>query len=139
MTSFPFLAPLAHVLPDTPTQLHNAAAVPAVTPVAPASAGRRVADGLPEEMNVGVNAAAKPTGPVKPTDREQAALDEINQALALASIGLQFEFDKESEQMIARVVDISTGELIRQMPSEEMLQVARTLDKLQGLIFQRAA
>lgn len=125
MSSLTPLAALPNVLPDTRPKPNNAVA--AVQAVAPAVPSRRVADGLPEEV------------PLEPTEREQAALAEINQALALASIGLQFEFDKESDQMIARVVDISSGELIRQMPSEEMLQVAKMLDKLQGLIFQRVA
>lgn len=66
--------------------------------------------------------------------QERAALAEINQTLKMASIGVQFEFDKESDTMIVKVVDVDSGELIRQMPSEEVLRISRALGRLQGLL-----
>lgn len=63
-----------------------------------------------------------------------AALDEINQSLRMATIGVRFEFDKEADTLITKIVDTQSGEMIRQMPSEEMLQVSRALGKLQGLL-----
>jgi flagellar protein FlaG len=75
----------------------------------------------------------KNTPEATPT-QASAALDEINQALKMASIGVQFEFDKEANTMIAKVVDVETGQVIRQMPSEEMVQVSKVLGKLQGLL-----
>ena len=66
--------------------------------------------------------------------QERAALAEINRTLKMASIGVQFEFDKESDTMIVKVVDVDSGELIRQMPSEEVLRISRALGRLQGLL-----
>lgn len=68
---------------------------------------------------------------------ESATLVEINQALEMAAIGLQFEFDKEADKMIAKVVDVGSGEVIRQMPSEEVVRISKALGKLQGLLMHQ--
>ena len=70
--------------------------------------------------------------------QERAALADINETLRMASIGVQFEFDKEADTMIVKVVDIESGELIRQMPSEEVVRISRALGKLQGLLVHQA-
>ena len=67
----------------------------------------------------------------------QAALAEINQTMQMASIGVRFEFDKEAETMIAKVVDVETGVLIRQMPSAEVVHISKVLGKLQGLLVRQ--
>lgn len=76
--------------------------------------------------------------PLIAAERAQAALAEINQTLQLASIGVRFEFDKEADVMIAKVVDAQSGEVIRQMPTEEVLHISRSLGKLQGLLVHDA-
>ena len=40
---------------------------------------------------------------------------------------------------IVRITDGETGEMIRQIPSEEMLEIARSLDKMQGLLLRQEA
>jgi flagellar protein FlaG len=66
--------------------------------------------------------------------QQRAAMAEVNQTLRMASIGVQFEFDKEADTMVVKVVDVESGELIRQMPSEEVVRISRALGKLQGLL-----
>jgi len=63
-----------------------------------------------------------------------SAVEDINQALKLAAIGVQFEFDKEADTMITKVVDVETGDVIRQMPSEEVVRFSKAAGKLQGLL-----
>lgn len=63
-----------------------------------------------------------------------AALAEVNQTMRMASIGVRFEFDKDADIMIAKVVDVETGAVIRQMPSAEVVRIAKVLGKLQGLL-----
>ena len=83
-------------------------------------------------------AAASPPEPASAPKGERAALAEINQTLMVASIGVQFEFDKEVDTMIVKVVDVESGELIRQMPSEEVVRISKALGKLQGLLVHQA-
>lgn len=71
-------------------------------------------------------------------ERERSALAEINESLRMAAVGVQFEFDKEADTMIVKVVDVESGELIRQMPSEEVVRISKALGKLQGLLVHHA-
>lgn len=97
-------------------------------PASPAAAGRA---GAAREVPAETKAAAAP-------ERERSALAEINESLRMSAIGVQFEFDKEADTMIVKVVDVESGELIRQMPSEEVVRISRALGKLQGLLVHHA-
>jgi len=68
----------------------------------------------------------------------QQAVEKINEAIKSmgASSNLEFSMDDETETVVVRVVDKQTNEVIRQIPSEEVLQIAKALDKLQGLLVQ---
>ena len=69
---------------------------------------------------------------------ESGVLDEVNKSLTLAAIGVQLEFDRETHVVIARVVDVATGELIRQMPSEEVMLLSKALGRLHDLLVHQA-
>jgi flagellar protein FlaG len=72
-------------------------------------------------------------------DQTKAALAEINHTLQMASVGVRFELDREADILVTKVVDEKSGELIRQMPSEEALRVSKALGKLQGLLVRDSA
>lgn len=52
---------------------------------------------------------------------------------------VQFSSDAESGRVVVRVVNPDTGELVRQIPSEDALSLARALGKLQGVFLQQKA
>lgn len=52
---------------------------------------------------------------------------------------LQFSIDDDTGKTIVRVSDAQTGEMIRQIPSEELLDIARSLDKMQGMLLRQKA
>jgi flagellar protein FlaG len=52
---------------------------------------------------------------------------------------VQFSVDSQSGRAIIRVVDTGTGQLIRQIPSEEVIAIRRALDRIAGLLIQREA
>ncbi|MGY2485495.1 flagellar protein FlaG [Cupriavidus sp. CP313] len=68
-----------------------------------------------------------------------AAIGELVDALKTTTIGLRFEIDETTHRVITKVIDKETGDLIRQMPTEEVLRIARAIDKLQGLFINHAA
>lgn len=51
---------------------------------------------------------------------------------ASAERNVQFSLDAETGRSIVRIVDPKSGEVIRQIPSEAALEVARAVGKLQG-------
>lgn len=52
---------------------------------------------------------------------------------------LSFSVDEASGVRVVRIVDTTTKEVIRQYPSEEAIQLAQALDKLQGLLVREKA
>ncbi|MCC5824976.1 flagellar protein FlaG [Alkalimonas sp.] len=69
----------------------------------------------------------------EPVDKQQLqnAVDVINQAVELDQRGLSFTIDDLSGRSIIKVRDLATDELIRQIPSEEILKVAQDIKRLQ--------
>ena len=64
---------------------------------------------------------------------------EVNDFLKSSQSNLQFVVDDESKKVVVRIVDSETKQVIRQMPSEEMLAISHSLDKLAGLLIQQKA
>jgi flagellar protein FlaG len=63
------------------------------------------------------------------------AVVEVNKALEKIPTTLAFQVDESSNRFIVNVADISTGELIRQIPGDAVLRIARQLESLKGIIF----
>ena len=63
------------------------------------------------------------------------AVVEINKALEKIPTTLAFLVDESSNRFVVNVADISTGELIRQIPGDAVLRIARQLESLKGIIF----
>ena len=61
------------------------------------------------------------------------------QIQAISSNRLDFSIDESSGKTIVRVTDRESGELIRQIPSQEMLDIAGSLDRLQGILVKQQA
>ena len=61
----------------------------------------------------------------------QQAVDVVNQALALEQRSLNFSIDEGSGRSVIKVYDYKTEELIKQIPSEELLRVAQDIKRLQ--------
>ena len=69
----------------------------------------------------------------------QTAVDAANEFVKPINSAVEFSVDKDSGQMVVKVMDISTKEVIRQIPSEEMLAISKALDQIQGLLIRQKA
>ena len=83
-------------------------------------------------------AAATPLPQLRSEQMKQA-MERIRAAVAPVAQGLQFSMDEESGRTVITVVDTNTNEVIRQIPSEEVLQMSKELDRLQGLLLHHKA
>ncbi|MEN3158834.1 flagellar protein FlaG [Alkalimonas sp. NCh-2] len=79
-----------------------------------------------------------PLEPVKASKSESVARNELdeavevmNNAVAIQKRSLSFSIDDASGREVIKVVDFKTSELIRQIPSEELLKVAQDVKRLQ--------
>ena len=81
-----------------------------------------------------VDATTQPTREVV----AKAAAD-IQQFVQSMGRNLSFSVDEVSGYHVVRVVNPNTGELVRQLPSEELLKIARDFERLNNvLVSQRA-
>lgn len=67
------------------------------------------------------------------------ALKNINKIVQLQSPGLEFSVDPDSNRTIVKVIDKQTQEVLRQIPTEEALKIAKSLDQLTGLLIRQKA
>ena len=67
------------------------------------------------------------------------AAEQIQQFVSSMGRNLKFSVDETSGYHVVRVVNPDTGELVRQLPSEELLKISRDFQRLNNaLVSQRA-
>lgn len=79
--------------------------------------------------------------PAQPVSREQlkAAVNSVREYIQPFNNNLEFSINDDTKQVVVKVVDSATQEVIRQIPSEEMLAIAKALDSIKGLLFKQKA
>lgn len=70
------------------------------------------------------------------TTKVEQAVNQINQYVQTLSRDLQFSVDEDSGRTVVKVLDTETKEVIRQIPSEELLKIARHLTDGGGLLLK---
>lgn len=111
----------------------------------------------PSSLNVGLSnntaasttrateASASPTSGKISTASEPSIVDvqqatkEVEKIVQSMANNLQFSVDQDSGRTIVKLTDSQTGETIRQIPSTEMLELARDIERFQGLLLKQTA
>lgn len=88
--------------------------------------------------SVDTHAAVGKTSAPSKTELEDA-LDNINKSMQAKSQSLEFSIDQDSNRTIVKVVDQTTKEVIRQIPTPEALAISKALDNAQGLLIKQTA
>lgn len=103
----------------------------------PARSGAR---GMPETVAAQPAVAVKQTRQQPSPDQLRVVAESINKALKQANNNLEFHVDAGTKITVVKLVDSESGDVIRQFPSEEMLQIARSIDQFQqGLLLKQKA
>lgn len=79
-----------------------------------------------------------------PNSKEiQDAVKDIQKAVQPFAQELQFSIDKDTGDTIVKVMDTATKKVVRQIPSVEILEIAKSIDKfrdkLQGILVEQKA
>ncbi|CAM5190430.1 Flagellar protein FlaG OS=Castellaniella defragrans OX=75697 GN=HNR28_000393 PE=4 SV=1 [Castellaniella defragrans] len=106
------------------------APVPERTDVPPAAAAARAPSAPSQATNQSAAHAAQAPG--LPGSALEKALEEVNDSLKAWSTGMRFTMDEKAQRMVVSIVDTETGRVLRTIPSDAVLQVARMIVKLQG-------
>ncbi|WP_137938079.1 flagellar protein FlaG [Chitinivorax sp. B] len=77
----------------------------------------------------------------RPTSVEELkkAADKLNKVVNVYASELKFTVDEDTGFDVVRVIDTQSKEVIRQIPSEEMLKIAESIEHLQGLLVRQKA
>jgi flagellar protein FlaG len=67
------------------------------------------------------------------------AVSDINKTIQASSQNLEFTVDTDADEVVVKVIDQQTKEVLRQIPTVEALEIAKSLDKLQGLLIKQEA
>ena len=108
----------------------------------PQSTQRKDPPVVSEQSSAATTAAPVQALPSKaqPTvEQVHAAADQIAQFLKNSGRVLDFHVDTDTGEVVVSVRDASSGDLIRQMPSEEALRLARTLHEGSKSLFELTA
>ena len=86
-----------------------------------------------------VESARKELEDVQKVDKQKVQPEELlSQIKGLTEQGLysvRFENDENSNELVVKIVDRETDEVIRQVPAEEIVELRETLKELVGNIF----
>jgi flagellar protein FlaG len=76
-------------------------------------------------------------------DQLQEAVDTVNKAMDISTYHLEFKLHKESGRYQVKMVDNDTAEVIRVIPTQDVLEfsakVKKMLDKMIGLLVDKLA
>jgi flagellar protein FlaG len=83
---------------------------------------------------------AEPAAKADPSRGEvDDAVKKLNDSMSSSSQSLEFSVDHDSKQIVVKLIDQNTKEVLRQIPSAEALEMAKSIDKLQGRLIHQTA
>lgn len=69
----------------------------------------------------------------------EASVEALNEFVHTVNRDLKFSIDEDTGKTIIKVIDQTNDQIIRQIPSDEVLAIAKALDKLKGLLIHQQA
>ncbi len=93
-----------------------------------------VKEAAPIEIHLSGQAAPQPS-----QEQVRQAVEAVKTAVEPVARDLHFTVDKETGKTIISVVDSATKEVIRQIPGEEIVAIAKAIDRMKGLLFKQSA
>lgn len=124
---------IGNSLVSGPTRVTPAAvaSVPFSRTAAPvATATERAVPAASGVVGVGEQAASTPV---------EEAVTSIQSFVQSIRRDLAFSLDDSSGKVVVKVTDSASGEVIRQLPSEEALRLAESLEEVRSLLFKAEA
>lgn len=77
-------------------------------------------------------ANTRATSDARQTDPLAKALKLVNSSLRAWSTGMRFDIDPEARRVVVSIVDSETGDVLRTVPTDAVIRVAKMIVQLQG-------
>lgn len=120
---------------DMPARV-DVATPPAKGAVASASVStktREVSDKLASAKTASVETLAKVNTEL------QEAVKRLSEAIEQSPTATKITIDEELDRFVVQVTDKQTGEVVREIPGEAILKIARNIENLKGLLYDNKA
>ena len=88
----------------------------------------------PREAAVAAEKEEPKTG--APSGDVEAIASEVQIFLKRLNTELRFEVDSRSKEVIVKIIDSSNDEVIRQIPTEELLAIRKRMEDLVGVLYK---
>lgn len=93
--------------------------------------GTNVSANSVNALNTNADINGKNDVSTAPQEDIETAVGEVSEFVQAQNRNLNFSFSEESNRSVVKVTDSETGELIRQIPSEEVLRLSEKIRELQ--------
>ncbi|MEK9669523.1 MAG: flagellar protein FlaG [Gammaproteobacteria bacterium] len=101
--------------------------------------------GAPVEAQSKAKAKELETATARPVEAPSAlekvqdlakAVEVLNEALSKDPVSLRFTVDETLNRPVITVVSEKTGEIIHQLPQEDVLRAVKNIDRMRGILFE---
>lgn len=69
----------------------------------------------------------------------EKALESLNDSMKAWATGMRFDMDDEAQRLVVSIIDSETGDVIRTVPSDAVIRVAKMIVQLQGSMVDTTA
>ncbi|EKU30188.1 hypothetical protein N879_05775 [Alcaligenes sp. EGD-AK7] len=91
------------------------------------------------EVRLHNNGSTPPLAQVGMTSTLDESLENLNASMEAWATGMRFDMDEDAQRLVVSIIDSNTGEVLRTVPSEAVIQVARMIVQLQGTMINTQA
>ncbi|MGO4382122.1 flagellar protein FlaG [Pseudoduganella sp. RAF53_2] len=82
----------------------------------------------------GIDNAVNDGTPTPASTEITKAVSKLNKAAHEKALDLEFSIDSDTKILVVKVVDLNSKEVLRQIPTEEVLEIAKSIDCKLSLI-----
>lgn len=80
--------------------------------------------------------AVQANASAKSKEEVESAVNKLNSVASALGQSIQFSVDSDTKQNIVKLVDRESNKVIRQIPTEEAVTIAKAIDRFQGLLIK---
>ena len=93
----------------------------------------------PVATSAPATAPAPGSAPAPSLDQVKQAVQDINKSLQSKPEAPEFSIDADTKQIVVKLIDPQTKEVIHQMPTQQALEIAKALDQVLGKLIKERA
>ncbi len=92
-----------------------------------------------QQERLPANEALEKLDPKVQNDIIRKSVEELNKKMSMLNSQLKIETDEDTGIQVVKIVDSETKEVIRQLPPDVVLKIAKYIDEVTGLLFNEKA